>query len=60
MNDFYTAGTGNFNAFTTARAEDIVNEISSIEAGFDKLPAELALNQDRVTYLAAGGTAIRS
>ncbi len=55
-NDYYTA-SGPLTRNTKARAESVTALFAGIEAGFDKLPAELVLKQDRVTYAADTGAA---
>lgn len=54
-NLFYTPGTIAKN--TLARAEAITTEITGIEAGFDKVPPQLELEQNRVAYAADTGAA---
>lgn len=41
---------------TQARAATVNAIAQAVEAGFDKLPGELALKQNRVTYVTASGT----
>lgn len=57
-NDFFDSGDYSaLTALTLARAESVNSIISAIEAGFDKLPGELPLKQNRVTYAADSGAA---
>lgn len=55
MNDYYSASTETQN--TRARSSSVNSERAAVEAAFDKLPALLALLQDRVTYAADTGSA---
>ena len=54
-NGFFSGST--FSSFTKARAS-AMNALSTlIEAAFDKMPTEIELKQDRVTYVADTGAA---
>jgi hypothetical protein len=55
-NDYYDHSSSQTRN-TLARAENVNAAFDAVEAGFDKLPAELALKQDRVTYAADAGVA---
>lgn len=63
MNDFFTSAGSKVTRHTLARAAALNSALDAIEAGFDKLPDALPLNQNRVTYAgtdsgAANGYAI--
>lgn len=45
------------NPNTLARAADVSNLSTAVEAGFDRVPDEAVLKQDRVTYVADTGAA---
>lgn len=57
-NDYFDSGDYTPpNANVLARAADLSGMSSAVEAGFDKLPDEAVLKQDRVAYAADAGAA---
>ena len=60
-NDYMDSGDySELARLTLAKAEDINTFMSTIVAGFDRLPGELPLKQDRVGFIAADSGAINA